>query len=49
MATILDSVLTNPDVANIRQTTGSTDWLWAAFAILLFTDLCLVLNTYRVR
>ncbi|KAI0032069.1 family A G protein-coupled receptor-like protein [Vararia minispora EC-137] len=44
---VLDSISTNPDAASIRQSSGSTDWMWAAFAVLMLTDILLVVNSFR--
>ncbi|VDB87192.1 unnamed protein product [Peniophora sp. CBMAI 1063] len=44
---ILDSIQTNPSTAVIAQTNGSTDWLWAAFAVLLLTDILVVLFNFK--
>ena len=38
----------NPPFAQDTITTGGSDWLWAAFAVMIFSDLAMVLWSFNI-
>lgn len=43
------AISSNPPTADLHLTNSGSNWDWAIFAIMLFSDLCLIIYTFTVR